>query len=502
MRNAGSRVVLFVAAGVILASVSVAQVGSRVPDWPVPSAADLGKATDAAPPRAFIGVVPCRVVDTRGPVGPYGGPSLPPSTARTFDLNNGPCSGLPAGIEGYSLNVTVTGTQGPGFILINPTGGPVALVSTLNYVAGQTIANAVIVPAGTAGAIDVTAGVSGTDLIIDVNGYFSATADNQANTFEVVNSGASNIPAIQGITNSTAANATGVRGLATAVTGTTVGVWGQTNSTSDNATGVYGVATASGGTTVGVWGRSQSGGVLAMGVYGEDTSGGNGNGVVGSGYYGVTGNSTHVNGTGVVGRNSSDTARGSLGLGGGVYGVFAGAGTIGCNGCVKQFVEPHPTDPSKTIHYGSLEGPEAGTYFRGSARTIRGQAVIEVPDHFRWVTQEEGMTVQLTPLGELAMMAVVSKDLNRIVVRSSKDVSFDFLVQGIRPAFRDFQPVQDGDEYRPGSPADRVSKGWTAWTRQRLVENGTYNPDGTVNMETAERLGWTKAWLEPAPTKK
>jgi hypothetical protein len=176
--------------------------------------------------------------------------------------------------------------------------------------------------------------------------------------------------------------------------------------------------------------------------------------------------------------------------------VFAYFGTIGCNGCTKQFVDPHPTDPTKTIHYVSLEGPEAGTYFRGTGLTVRGQAVIEVPDHFRWVTQEEGMTVQLTPVGELAMMAVISQDLSRIVVRSSKDVAFHYLVQGIRPAHRDFHPVIDGGEYAPQSATDRMKESWPAWTKQRLVENGTFNADGTVNMETAERVGWTRKWAE------
>jgi hypothetical protein len=176
--------------------------------------------------------------------------------------------------------------------------------------------------------------------------------------------------------------------------------------------------------------------------------------------------------------------------------VYADTGTIGCNGCTKQFVDPHPTDPTKTIHYVSLEGPEAGTYFRGTARTVRGDAVIEVPDHFRWVTQEEGITVQLTPVGELAMMAVISQDLNRIVVRSSKDVAFHYLVQGIRPAHGDFRPVVEGSEYAPENAGDRIKDAWPAWTKRRLVENGTYNANGTVNMETAERLGWTKIWAE------
>ena len=27
-----------------------------------------------------------------------------------------------------------------------------------------------------------------------------------------------------------------------------------------------------------------------------------------------------------------------------------------------------------------------------------------------------------------------------------------------------------------------------------LIANGTYNPDGTVNMATAKRLGWDRVW--------
>ena len=49
-------------------------------------------------------------------------------------------------------------------------------VSTLNYVAGQTVANAAVVPLGTAGGVTVIAGVSGTDLIIDTNGYYAPQA--------------------------------------------------------------------------------------------------------------------------------------------------------------------------------------------------------------------------------------------------------------------------------------------------------------------------------------
>src|SRR6266481_1565133 len=166
----------------LFASSSVqAQLGSTVANWPVPSSGSAAPGRgirtlgDVTNPLPFIGVTPCRIVDTRGPAGTFGGPSLPASAPRNFPLPTGPCAGIPASVSAYSLNITVTNTLGPGFISIYPQGGSAPLVSTLNYLAGQTLANAAIVPAGTSGGVTVVAGVSGTDLIIDINGYYSPT---------------------------------------------------------------------------------------------------------------------------------------------------------------------------------------------------------------------------------------------------------------------------------------------------------------------------------------
>jgi Chaperone of endosialidase len=56
--------------------------------------------------------------------------------------------------------------------MLYPQGGTQPLVSTLNYVAGETVANAAIVPLGS-GGLTVVAGVAGTDVILDVDGYFA-----------------------------------------------------------------------------------------------------------------------------------------------------------------------------------------------------------------------------------------------------------------------------------------------------------------------------------------
>jgi hypothetical protein len=93
-------------------------------------------------------------------------------------------------------------------------------------------------------------------------------------------------------------------------------------------------------------------------------------------------------------------------------------------------------------------------------------------------------------------MYVESEDLNQIVVRSSKDVTFHYLVQGVRRAFKDFKPVRNGEEFMPPSAASRMPGYLTDEARRRLIANGTYHPDGTVNLETAERAGWTEIWRQ------
>src|SRR5262249_47276965 len=149
---------------------------------------------------------------------------------------------------------------------------------------------------------------------------------------------------------------------------------------------------------------------------------------------------------------------GLLGWDGG-YGVWA-TGNLGASG-TKSFVEPHPYDASKVIRYVALEGPEAGTYFRGRARFQDRTATIDVPEDFRLVTDAEGLTVQITPIGEMASVAVVSMSLDSIVVKSTRDVEFFYLVNGIRHSQKEFQPIGFGREYMPESPTAAMPLAYT-----------------------------------------
>jgi hypothetical protein len=50
----------------------------------------------------------------------------------------------------------------------------------------------------------------------------------------------------------------------------------------------------------------------------------------------------------------------------------------------------------------------------------------------------------------------------------------------------------------PESADQKVPAYLTDEAKRRLIANGTYNADGTVNRTTAERLGWTKIWADRA----
>jgi len=137
----------------------------------------------------------------------------------------------------------------------------------------------------------------------------------------------------------------------------------------------------------------------------------------------------------------------------GVYAfVASGSFGIGSNG-TKDFVQPHPTDPSKVIVYASLEGGEAGTYYRGSARLDHGTAVIELPAHFSLVTEEEGLTVQVTPREDCNGLYVAEVTTTSIVVKElqggTSNVRFDFFINGIRAGYADYEVIREASEVVP-----------------------------------------------------
>ena len=134
-------------------------------------------AASAAGPFPFYSLSPCRVVDTRDPVGPAGGPSLAGQATRSFPITGGSC-GIPTTAKAVVINVTVVGPTGSGHLRIWPYNTTMPLVSTLNFDAGEpAIANGAIVPMTTDPAANIsvflgTGAGTNAHLVLDVTGYF------------------------------------------------------------------------------------------------------------------------------------------------------------------------------------------------------------------------------------------------------------------------------------------------------------------------------------------
>lgn len=120
----------------------------------------------------YFTVTPCRVVDTRVPA--MGGPALTTGVIRTFVVS-GSCD-VPTTARAVALNMTVTQTEGAGFVQLYPAGSPTPLVSAVNYAKNTTRANNAVIALGSLGDVTALAGPgTGTwtlHLILDVVGYF------------------------------------------------------------------------------------------------------------------------------------------------------------------------------------------------------------------------------------------------------------------------------------------------------------------------------------------
>jgi hypothetical protein len=96
----------------------------------------------------------------------------------------------------------------------------------------------------------------------------------------------------------------------------------------------------------------------------------------------------------------------------------------------KSFKIPHPTKENYDLVYGSLEGPEHGVYVRG-----KSSGVIELPDYWVALVDENTITVQLTPIGN-HMSWVEKIEDNKILIGGGEAFYF---VQAMR---KDIEPLE------------------------------------------------------------
>ena len=124
----------------------------------------------------YVPVTPFRLVDTRtGATNPatYAGKTLVGASSLNVQVTG--VGTVPLGAAAAVLNVTVTNTTQPGFITVFPEGTTQPNVSNLNFTAAETVANQVTVPLSSAGGASFFNSAGSTDLVVDVEGYYSST---------------------------------------------------------------------------------------------------------------------------------------------------------------------------------------------------------------------------------------------------------------------------------------------------------------------------------------
>ncbi len=141
-------------------------------DPALPGAADPTVLFVGSGPVNFFTLPPCRILDTRNPAGPLGGPALNGQADRTFTVAN--ACGIPVTAKAISVNLAAAQSTSAGNLRLRPGGMPVPLVSSINYSSGQTRSNNAVLPLNATGQLAVFCGqASGTvHFILDVNGYF------------------------------------------------------------------------------------------------------------------------------------------------------------------------------------------------------------------------------------------------------------------------------------------------------------------------------------------
>ena len=86
----------------------------------------------------------------------------------------------------------------------------------------------------------------------------------------------------------------------------------------------------------------------------------------------------------------------------------------------KSFDIEHPTQDNMRLRYGVLEGPEHGVYVRGK---LENNSVIELPEHWIGLVDEDTITVQLTPNNKYQKVYVKEIKDNKVYIGNSSLLS-------------------------------------------------------------------------------
>jgi hypothetical protein len=112
----------------------------------------------------------------------------------------------------------------------------------------------------------------------------------------------------------------------------------------------------------------------------------------------------------------------------------------------KNFDIPHPTKEGWRLRHTCPEGPSNDVYIRGK---LKNNKVIDLPDYWRELVDQESITVSITPVGTHQNIIIQKIEDNKVYLHASTPIHCHYHV---------FAERKDGEklipEYEGSTPAD------------------------------------------------
>jgi hypothetical protein len=219
------------------------------------------------------------------------------------------------------------------------------------------------------------------------------------------------------------------------VTGVTVAQNVVQTTTSDGQQTDYTVNSVTGGTfsegTITVQGSGEISNITGIKTFYETDGTLNGNRVINTQTYSMTFSGSNSNMFKIVytGNTSTDKV---LQTANGVNTNFYVTANGDLSATSKSFLIPNKLKPGYMLRHGSLEGPEHGVYHRGK---LNGSGIIELPEYWEWLVDEDTITVQLTPIGEFNQYLIKSISTTQIEISNlegTDNVNCFYIIHGER----------------------------------------------------------------------